>query len=247
MSFDARQTPARPDLAAGHLKGQVEAARFVDGQTLQVSVPVLDMASAPGAAALSSQLLFGERFEVYATDPQNGLAWGQSVTDGYVGYVNSQGLGPAGTATHRVATRSAQTYADPELKRVPLMTLPWMAQVTVEAREAGYVRIADGQWLPETQIGPLSETAPDYVSVAETLIGAPYIWGGRSALGLDCSALVQLALAAAGTPFPRDSDQQQAAAQPITPPLSRGDLVFWRGHVGIMQDATRLLHANAHH
>lgn len=247
MMADPRLTPARADLAAAHLRGQVEATNFVVARPQQVMVPVLDMRDAPTATSLSTQLLYGEAVDVYDTDPFTGLAWGQSLTDGYVGYMRLDGLcDRADAATHRVVSKGSHLYADPGLKLIPKDHLPWMAQVTVAGHQAGCAQVAGG-WIPDQHLVPLDQAAPDFVAIAESLIGVPYVWGGRGHQGLDCSALVQLALACAGHPFPRDSDLQRAEGAPITGPLRRGDLVFWLGHVGVMRDARTVLHANIHH
>ncbi len=244
---DPRLTPARADLAAVHLRGQVEAATFVVAQPQQVVVPVLDMRDTPSATSLSTQLLYGEAVDVYDTDPATGLAWGQCLTDGYVGYMRLDGLvDRADPPTHRVISFGTQLYADPGLKQTPTGHLPWMAQVAVTDHQAGYAQVAGG-WIPDQHLVPLDQAGPDFVTIAESLTGVPYVWGGRSHQGLDCSALVQLAMARAGLSFPRDSDLQRAEGAPISGPLRRGDLAFWPGHVGVMQDAANVLHANIHH
>ena len=88
----------------------------------------------------------------------------------------------------------------------------------------------------------------DAAGVALRFLGAPYLWGGRESLGLDCSGLVQQALAACGKACPRDTDMQAGIGVAVAPgDLARGDLVFWKGHVGMMLDAERMVHANGHH
>ncbi|MEM9229114.1 MAG: NlpC/P60 family protein [Pseudomonadota bacterium] len=245
---DPRQTPARADLAAAHLVDTHPAPRYAKAAQFQVTKPLLDMRNTPDAGSLSSQLLFGEAFDAYEVDAKTGLAWGQSLTDGYVGYVQADGLMPRGpAATHVVETRVAQTYAEPDLKQMPTLTLPWQARLTVTDQDKGYARVGANTWIAAAQLAPADQSAADFVSVAKQFLGTPYVWGGRSVYGLDCSALVQLALQAAGHPFPRDSDLQEDAVAASELPLRRGDLVFWDGHVGIMEDSATLLHANAHH
>lgn len=245
MADDPRLTPARADLAAEHLRGTVDAPRYAEGESCIVVAPLADLVSAPGDAALASQLLHGETFTVY--DRAEGLAWGQSGIDGYVGYVDETALAPEGpAATHRVRSLGVQVYAGPGLKQTPLGALPWQARVTVAEECQGYARIGGG-WCPAPLLEPLGRLAPDYVAVAERLLGVPYLWGGRSQAGVDCSSLVQLAAAAAGIALPRDSDMQAGCGSAVTGARARGDLVFWRGHVGILLDADTLLHANAYH
>ncbi|MEM9960086.1 MAG: C40 family peptidase [Pseudomonadota bacterium] len=246
---DPRLLPARPDVAAAHLRETVTADRYADGVAMAVSVPVasLTMTADPGAGT-ATQLLFGERFTAYDTAAD--LAWGQAA-DGYVGYLPRACLVPADRrATHRVAALMTHVYPEPDIKRPPVGQLCFGALIAATAEDPRFVELADGGHVPAQHLVPREEPAADWVAEAERFLGAPYLWGGRSPAGLDCSALVQLALQAAGQHCPRDSDMQEAAlGRDIDPDgaLARGDIVFWRGHVGIMLGASRLLHANAHH
>lgn len=251
MSFDRRLTPARDDLAAEHLRGQIDAPRYAAGDSYRVTSPTAPLRARPDtAAAYDTELLYGEDFEVY--DIAAGWAWGQSVSDGYVGYIPQDALAPAhelAAPTHRVCGPSAQVYAEPRLKLPPVATLPYGARLCAGSVADGYVEIGPHRWVPLPQVSELDRPASDWVAEAERFLSVPYVWGGRSFSGLDCSALVQLARQAGGFDCPRDSDMQEAAATslPAGAPPSRGDLMFWRGHVGILLDAERLLHANAHH
>ena len=250
MTADPRLTPARPDLAARRLEGTVAADRFADPTPMQVTTPTAPLSLEPDPAApLDTELLHGERFEVY--DTAGGLAWGQSALDGYVGYVPAGCLAPPGPEpTHWVTALVAQLYPVPETKSRPSGWLPLAARVAVEDEGARFVRIAGGGHLARQHVAPIGETAADWVAEAERFLGTPYLWGGRSPLGCDCSALVQLPRQRAGLPTPRDSDMQEAGLGETIGGnvlLKRGDLVFWKRHVGIMLDAERLLHANAHH
>ncbi len=250
---DPRTTPARPDLAAAHLEGRVAAARFVEPRAMLVCVPAAPVtAEADGAAEMTSQLLFGERFDML--DDDGHWAWGQSALDGYVGYVPRscldapEILGAEGP-THRVAAPSTHVYPEPAFKARPAGGVPYGARIAVAGAEDGFARLAAGGFVPERHIAPLGAPA-DPVAEAERLLGVPYLWGGRTSLGVDCSGLVQVALQAAGIDCPRDSDQQEAAlGRPLAPGERprRGDLVFWKGHIGILLNGTRLLHANLHH
>ena len=251
LTFDRRFTPARPDLAAAHLKGHVEAAIFVEGREMQVVAPVADVRSGPTPdAPLDTQALCGERVTVY--EEHEGWAWGQLQRDSYVGYLPSHMLGPAAKEpTHRVTALRTFVYPAPNMKVPPLEALPLGAEITVEG-EGDYVRVADHGFVYAPHVQPIAQYEADFVSVAERFLGVPYLWGGKSALGLDCSGLVQISLFAAGIPAPRDTDVQAreigselGLEEPLH--LQRGDLVFWKGHVGIMCDAVTLLHANAHH
>lgn len=250
MNLDPRRTPARPDLAAAHLKGVVEAARYAEPTRLVVTLPVAPLTRRPEAQTpMESQLLYGEAFAAYEHDGE--WAWGQAEADGYVGYLPRAALAPAGAApTHRVAALFTHVYPAPSLKSRPLGWLTYGAQVNVMGIEAGFAALATGGHIPVQHLVPKAHRAADWVAEAERFLGVPYLWGGRAPTGLDCSGLVQLALAATTRPCPRDSDMQEAELGRTLAPgaaLRRGDLVFWKGHVGIMLDGVRMLHANAHH
>jgi len=249
--FDPRLTPARADLAAKRLEGAVTAERFVEGVAYQVSAGVAPIRRAPlGDAMQETQLLFGETFTVY--EEKDGWGWGQSDVDGYVGYVAMEALSaPPLAPTHRVAALRTYVFSRADLKSAPLFLLSLNAKVSAEGREGRYVKIARAGWVAEQHLAPLDQPAADWVAVAERFLGAPYFWGGKESLGLDCSGLIQTAMHAAGLPCPRDADMQERALGEARPldleGLQRGDLIFWKGHVGVMLDAVRLLHANAFH
>ncbi|MEM7176552.1 MAG: C40 family peptidase [Pseudomonadota bacterium] len=247
LAFDPRVTPARPDLAAEALRGRVEAARYVTPLCRRVATGTVAMRARPDATApYDTELLFGE--EVALLDTDAGWAWAQSAADGYVGYLPAGALAEAPQPTHRVTALIARLYARPALKSPPVASLHLGALVGVLDREEDYAQLACGNWIPVDHLCPVDHAAPDWVAVAEGFVGVPYLWGGRSPAGLDCSALVQLARQAAGHRCPRDSDMQSGLGETVAAgaPLCRGDLVFWKGHVGIMLDAGRLLHATAH-
>jgi cell wall-associated NlpC family hydrolase len=250
--FDPRLTPIRDDLAAAHLAGVAQAPRFEPGVLYQVSAGVAPLRRAPAPdARQESQLLFGEMFTVY--DEAEGFGWGQAAIDGYVGYVDMSALSaPPLAPTHRVAALRTYVFAEADLKTAPVMLLSLNAAVTVEALEGRYAKIARSGWVAGAHLAAIDAPGPeDWVAVAERFLGAPYFWGGKESLGLDCSGLVQMAMHAAGLPCPRDSDMQEdmlgSAVDAALEGRRRGDLVFWNGHVGIMLDAERMIHANAHH
>ncbi len=251
---DPRRTPARGDVAAAHLEGLVTAERYVQGQAYQVSAGVAPLRRRPAPDAMQeTQLLFGETFTLY--DEADGWGWGQADLDSYVGYVDMEALSaPPVEPTHKIAALRTYVFSEPDLKSAPLALLSLNARLTARETKGRFARIARWEgWVFEGHLRPLDARAPDWVAVAEGFLGAPYLWGGRESLGLDCSGLIQSALGAAAIPAPRDTDMQErelgrpvAAAEDLSG-LQRGDLVFWAGHVGVMLDATRLLHANAHH
>jgi cell wall-associated NlpC family hydrolase len=193
----------------------------------------------------------GELVTIY--DEHEGWAWGQLQGDGYVGYLQSALLDDAGLApTHRVAAIRTFLYPGPNLKLPAITFLSLNSRVTVAEVHGEYARLAKGGWVYAAHLAGIETHLTDYVAVAEHLIGTPYLWGGKTSLGLDCSGLVQMALLAAGVQVPRDSDMQEKGlgspieVRPDLGGLQRGDLVFWKGHVGLMMDATRLVHATAH-
>ncbi|HEY1709391.1 MAG TPA: C40 family peptidase [Rhizomicrobium sp.] len=248
---DPRTTPARPDLAAGFLEGKVEAARFVDGVEKIVRQGHVPLHVEPSVAAMrDTELLYGERFTVYET--KGDWCWGQSARDGYVGYARADAFADMGEpADHRITALSTPLLRQPSLKTSPFDMLPLNARVKAIGREAKCLQIAGGGFVYEKHLAPLSYKAADWVAIAERFLGVPYVWGGRTLAGLDCSGLTQSALEAGGIEVPRDSDQQEAAltANTIATPedlsgMRRGDIVFWNEHVGVMLDDTRLLHAN---
>lgn len=256
--FDRRRHPVREDLAAREYEGRIDVPRFVDGTPMRVVADLVDLRPAPDMLRpVDSQALFGERFTVFDVS-DDGWAWGQLGTDGYVGFVPVSGLGAADAEpTHRVAVLRSYRYPAPELKAPPVALLSLGSRVTVVGEEVvrglTYALLDDGTSMVARHLAPLDARALDWVSVAETFLGTPYLWGGRSSLGLDCSALIQLAAAEAGKSVPRDSDMQAAEAGEELPLEEfrpgkgrRGDLLFWKGHVGMLTSADELLHANGY-
>jgi hypothetical protein len=251
--FDPRLTPARADLAARHLQGSVSAARFVDGIVREVVDPQAPLRRHPAPdAPLETEALHGERVTVYERTVE-GWCWGQLEADGYVGWLPDNALGTADVAaTHKVTALRTLVFPGPAIKLPPLMALPLGARLTVARVQGVFAVTQAGGFVPVTHLAPLDVMECDFVAVAERFLGTPYLWGGKTSFGLDCSALVQVALTACGVSCPRDSDMQEAAlGAPVAWPgdrtLRRGDLVFWKGHVAIVRDAATLLHANAHH
>jgi hypothetical protein len=251
--FDRRLTPARPDIAAAHLRGRVEAEHFVEGKSEEIVFELADMRSAPSfAAGLDTQAIRGERVTVYEID--EGWAWGQLERDSYVGFLPAAALKPAGPApTHRIRVLRTFLYPGASMKLPVEQALPLNAEVCVTEFRGDFARLGDEGFVWAGHLGEIAVFEPDFVSVADQFVGVPYLWGGKTALGLDCSGLVQTLLAAAGIRAPRDTDMQEKAlgdavqVQPDLAGLQRGDLIFWKGHVGLMRDERTLLHANGHH
>ncbi len=249
-TFDRRLTPARPDLAARHLEGRVAAARFVDGVVMQVKEGVVDVKREPRPdAPLDTQVLYGERVTIY--DEEEGWAWAQLASDGYVGWVAANTLwSRVYQPTHRLCVPRSFVYPRPSIKEPPLLAAPLGAEFAIVGERDSFYVTSEGGFIFKSHLAALEAVAPDFVTVAESFLNVPYLWGGKSSLGIDCSGLVQLSLQAAGVAAPRDSDlQERDLGAPLAEgaPLRRGDLVFWKGHVGIMRDPAALLHANAAH
>ena len=258
-SLDPRLHAWRPDLADIRLKGEVEAARFIQGTPRRVVAAAAPIKRTPRAdAGLDSEALRGETFTVFE-DAAEGWSWGQLETDSYVGYLPTDALGPEAPApTHRVTALRTFLYPGPDLKLPARACLSLGARLALagaaETRGTGYRLLTGGEGaVVEAHVAPLdAPPEADFVAVAERFLGTPYLWGGRTSIGLDCSGLVQLALMAAGHPAPRDTDLQETmtghlVAGGAAAGLRRGDLVFWRGHVGIMIDGEYMIHASGHH
>jgi cell wall-associated NlpC family hydrolase len=250
--LDPRRHVYRADLAAEHLRGTVQAQRYVTGEPHQVAAASLPLRREPRFdAPLDTEALHGETVTVY--DEQEGWAWVQLHHDDYVGYVPSGGLTTGVTApTHRVSVLRTYVFPEPDSKVPPQALLSLNARLAVAEGIGRYLRLETGGYVYASHAASVRQHAEDFVAVAEAFVGTPYLWGGRTSVGLDCSGLVQLAAAAAGHAVPRDADMQAAEVGEAIDwrdgaALARGDLVFWDGHVGIMTSPEEFIHANAHH
>jgi cell wall-associated NlpC family hydrolase len=260
---DVRRHAWRSDLADETLRGVVDAPRYVSGETREIVRASVAVRKRPDVrCGLETEFLFGEQVQVF--DEAQGWAWVQSLTDRYVGFVPADALGGStGKSTHTVRAPATFLYPEPSIKTPPVLSLPLNARLRVLDTQDRFVALATGGFVMAHHLAEADRPALDFVTLAERFEGTPYLWGGRTRAGLDCSGLVQIAMQAAGLACPRDSDMQQAelgyavevpaalakptADQPAPEGLARGDLVFWPGHVGIMTDEFTLLHANGHH
>jgi cell wall-associated NlpC family hydrolase len=259
MKLEPRLHAFRPDLADARLRGKVEAARFVEATPRRVVAAVAPLKRRPHPdAPLDSQVLRGEIFRVLE-DAAEGWSWGQLETDGYVGYVPTDALGDASAApSHRITALRTYVYPGPDMKLPALNALSLGSLVTLsataETRGTRYGLLANGEGAIVLAHAATIDAPPepDFVAVAERFLNAAYLWGGRTSVGLDCSALVQLSLMAAGKPTVRDTDlQEHMLGHEVHGGLQlkplRGDLVFWKGHVGILSAPDRMVHASGHH
>lgn len=251
MTLDPRLHAYRPDIADARLADEVSADRFVEGRPYTVTAALVDVRSAPKRdAGQTTQALMGEAVTVFDVDEN--WAWCQLGRDGYVGYVAADVLaeGPV-VATHEVAVPSTFLYPAADLKTAPYTAVYMNSPLVVVEENEKWSRIADGRYAFTRHLRPVATAAMDPAAVAVLLEHTPYLWGGRTRLGLDCSGLVQTALQACGRPCPRDTDMMESRLGEALPfeddLLQRGDLVFWTGHVGMMIDSERLIHANGYH
>lgn len=247
MPSDSRRTPMNARVVAAAFADVAEGRDVVSGTPARVSVPVADLRRAPDGAR-DRQLLFGDAVTVFET--RAGWSFVQAAKDGYVGYLEVTQLtdGPD-QATHWVSAPASHAYRQADFKSPDRMALSFGSRVQVQTWGDRFAETEQG-FIPTPHLRALGETAADPVAVAETFLGTPYLWGGNSRWGIDCSGLVQASFLSAGLPCPGDSDQQEAEIGMLceaTEPYQRGDLLFWKGHVALVVSADQLIHANAHH
>lgn len=242
--MDKRLTPANARAAHVSLQGQIDAPRFTEGESAQVITPLADLMTAPDGSR-DRQRLMGDLFTVI--DRHDGWAFGQSVKDGHCGYLPEANLGMVEGATHWVAAPQSHLYPEPRVQAQEIGPVYLGSRLRVLGEAGKFLETSRG-FIPAGHLKPLGEWHKDPVAVAQTLLGTPYLWGGNSRAGIDCSGLAQLAYAACGIDIPSDSDLQRAVGKAVADKaaLKRGDLIFWKGHVAIAMNADYLIHATGH-
>lgn len=240
---DPRITPANIRAALESLRGTVDAPHFTMGEPAQLIRPLTDLLASPGGKR-ERQLLLGDHFTII--DRFEGYAFGQATKDGFCGYLPEYSLGPSETATHWVAAPMTMLYPDANLKTHEIGSLTLGARLTAIGEHGKFTQTTRG-YVPTLHLKPIGEWHKDPVAIAQTYLGTPYLWGGNSRAGLDCSGLVQACLMSCGQECPGDSDLQQALGKPISEKaaLKRGDLLFWDGHVALCMNADFMIHATA--
>jgi cell wall-associated NlpC family hydrolase len=250
--LDNRLHAYRPNLADIKLRGRINAKRFVEGVSMEVVVPIANIhREASSTAMQTTQALFGER--LLAFEIRDDWVWCQLERDGYVGYIAKAFVSSDLTKpTHKVSVPSTFLYPLPDIKSQVVTNLPMNAKLQIVASDEKFSKLSNGNYVFTKHVLPLNQFGSDFVNIAEKFLDVPYYWGGKTAQGLDCSGLVQTSLEACGISSPRDTDMQETQLGKKLmvndlDGLRRGDLVFWKGHVGIMTDQKMLLHANGHH
>lgn len=238
---DRRLTPANARVAlAGYA---TDGQRIVEPETARVIRPVSNLRAAPDDKR-DRQLLLGQNFDVL--ERVDGWAFGRAQRDGYVGYIREADLGAPQAPTHVVSVRATHLYPGADFKTEAVDSLSFGSRLTIIDERKKFMETAEGLFVPKAHLRPVERPFRDPVTVAQVFFGTPYLWGGNSAFGIDCSGLVQAAFLACGLECPGDSDLQMSLGCAVTD-YRRGDLLFWKGHVALCVDEEVMIHANAHH
>lgn len=247
MTLDRRLYPANARVAHASVAPPPSGVKIVEGTEMSIQVPVAAMRAEP-AGSKDKELVFGDRVTVL--EDHAGWSFCCDLADGYVGYVQMVYLGVASEPTHLLTARTSHLYAQPDFKSEPLAELSFGSKITVVSTDDRFCETVQGRYLPKRHLAPLDAPRTDPISIAKTFLQTPYVWGGNTGFGIDCSGLIQAVWHACGQTCPRDSDMQETAlGHPLndSEKLKTGDLVFWKGHVAMALDDTHIIHANAYH
>lgn len=238
--MDRRLTPATDRVALDTLRDRLDRPAYTAGRPARLAVPLTDLLTAPDGRR-DRQVVFGTDLTVI--DIRDGFAFVQSGLDGYCGWLRADALTDDLPAiTHRVTAPATHVYPAADMKRPERLSLTRGSRLSVTAIAGGFAELAGGGFVPAQHVG--DQLADDPAQVVETMLGTPYLWGGNSRSGIDCSGLAQLALTECGIACPGDSDLQRDAF-PVTDDIRRGDLLFWPGHVAIALSPDMMIHATA--
>lgn len=239
--MDRRLTLANERVAHIALQGQISAPAYAEAMPYEIAVPIVDLLRAPNGPR-ERQVLLGDAFDVI--ERREGFAFGRAGKDGYCGYVPETSLCAPTKVSHWVAAPASHLYSEPRAQAPQSVSISFGSRLRVLGQTGEFAETPHG-FVPVGHLQPLGKWYNDPVEVAGLFLGTPYLWGGNSHSGVDCSGLVQLSLLACGQACPGDSDMQQALGAEVLEgeSLQRGDLLFWKGHVAMMADAELMIHA----